>query len=118
MAKEYVELLEAMLQPAIRALDGNTTVVIKHSFKGAAAYVNGRICITLTPAGLAMKLPEKSWARLVKRDATTSRYFSKGAIKKEYVLLPLSIRNNTRKLKYWAGRSFIHVLALRRSKRE
>jgi len=31
----------------------------KHFFSGAVVYVNGKICITLTPAGFAVKLPEK-----------------------------------------------------------
>ena len=118
MAREYLERLEAMLRPAIRTLDGHATVEIKHFFSGAAAYANGRICITLTPLGLAMKLPENSRARLLKTGAKALRYFPKAPIKKDYVVLPPSIRNDKPKLKYWACRSLKYALTLPRPKRK
>ncbi len=118
MAKEYLDRLEAMLGPAIRAHDGQATIEIKHFFSGAAAYAEGRICITLTPVGLAMKLPEASRARLLKAGAKALRYFPKAPIKKDYVVLPPRIRDDRPKLKYWAGRSFTHALTLPRPKRK
>ncbi len=118
MAKEYLERLEAMLQPAVRALDGQVPVEIKHFFSGAAAYADGRICISLTPVGLAMKLPENSRTRLLKTGAKALRYFPKGPIKKDYVVLPPSIRDDKRKLKYWAKRSLTYALTLPKPKRK
>ncbi len=56
MAREYLERLEAMLEPSVRKLGPGFKVEIKHFFSGAAAYADGRICISLTPAGLAMKI--------------------------------------------------------------
>ena len=63
-------------------------IEIKHFFSGAAAYAQGRICITLTPVGLAMKLPKNSQARLLKAGGKVLRYFPKAPIKKDYVVLP------------------------------
>ncbi len=118
MAKVYLERLEAMLESTVRKLGPGVKVEIKHFFSGAAAYANGRICITLTPLGLAMKLPENSRARLLKTGAKALRYFPKAPIKKDYVVLPRSIRNDKPKLKYWACRSLKYALTLPRPKRK
>jgi len=62
--------------------------VVKHFFSGAAVYVDGKICITLTPKGLAFKLPLKERDRLLKlKGFRRLRYFPKAPVKKEYVVL-------------------------------
>ncbi len=118
MAKEYLERLETMLEPAARKLGPGVKLEIKHFFSGAAAYASGRICITLTPVGLAMKLPENSRVRLLKTGAKPLRYFPKAPIKKDYVVLPPSIRDDKRKLKYWAERSLTYALTFPKPKRK
>ena len=84
---------------------------------GAAAYANGRICITLTPIGLALKLPEDARARLENKGARPLRYFPNGPIKKDYILLPKSYREDRRKLATWARKSIDHVLTLPKPKK-
>jgi TfoX/Sxy family transcriptional regulator of competence genes len=59
----------------------------KHFFGGAAAYADGRIFMTLTTVGLALKLPEESRMALMDRGATPLRYFPKGPIKRDYVVV-------------------------------
>lgn len=81
MAKAYLERLDALLAPVARDLPPEAALEIKHFFSGAAAYAQGRICITLTPVGLALKLPEAARGRLAKAGATPLRYFPKGPIK-------------------------------------
>jgi len=112
MAKEYLEKLEALLAPAARKLPPEIELEVKHFFSGAAAYANGRICITLTTVGLALKLPEDSRARLEKKGARPLRYFPNGPIKKDYVVVPRSYREDTRKLATWARKSIDYVLTL------
>ncbi len=56
MAREYLEDLRSLLRPVTAGLPAD--VEIKHFFGDAAAYADGRIFISLTRAGLAMKLPE------------------------------------------------------------
>ncbi len=112
MAKEYIEKLEALLAPAARKLPPKVKLEVKHFFSGAAAYANGRICITLTPIGLALKLPEDARARLEKKGAKPLRYFADGPIKKDYSLLPKSYREDSRKRATWARKSIDHVLTL------
>lgn len=110
MAKEYLERLDALLAPVARSLPPQAALEIKHFFGGAAAYVQGRICITLTPVGLALKLPEGDRDRLAKTGATPLRYFPKGPIKKDYVVVPRGFADDRRKLKLWARKSIDHVL--------
>jgi len=118
MAKEYLERLDVLLAPAVRKLGPGMRIEIKHFFSGAAAYADGRICISLTPAGLAMKLPENSRSKLLKAGAKALRYFPKAPIKKDYVVFPPSILNDKRKLKYWAERSLAYALTFPKPKRK
>ncbi len=116
MAKEYLEKLDALLRPAAQALPADVELACKHFFSGAAAYVNGRICITLTTAGLAMKLPADHRSRLMKQGAEPLRYFPKGPIKKDYVVVPRVFQEDEKILKVWARKSIDHVLTLPRPK--
>ena len=50
-------------------------------------------------------------------DAKAMRFFPKAPIKKDYVVLPPSIRDDKRKLKYWAERSLTYALTLPKPKR-
>ena len=64
----------------------------KHFFNGAALYVNGKICATLSPAGFALKLPAEVRSRLIDEGKGQEyRFFPKGPIKREYVALSDSI---------------------------
>jgi TfoX/Sxy family transcriptional regulator of competence genes len=110
MAKAYFDRLDALLRPVARDLPPEAALEIKHFFSGAAAYAHGRICITLTPAGLALKLPEAARGRLMKAGAKPLRYFPKGPIKKDYVVVPRGFEDDRRKLKRWARKAIDHAL--------
>ena len=73
----------------------------KHFFSGAAGYANGRIFISLTPVGLALKLPEETRAALIDRGAEALRYFPKGPIKKDYVCIPKKLADDQAALAAW-----------------
>ena len=89
MAKEYLEKLTVLFEGLSSNKIKNSDFAIKHFFSGAAVYINNNICITLTPAGLAIKLPETTRQELMKKKGTKPlRYFPNGHIKKEYVVLP------------------------------
>ncbi len=117
MAQAYLDELESMLAPLAARLAPGTKLEFKHFFSGAALYAGGRICITLTPAGLAMKLPEADRAALRKRGAKPLRYFPKAPIKKDYVVLPRAVRDNTRSLRSWARKSVEYAVSLPAAKR-
>ncbi len=116
MAKEYFERLDSLLRPVIGTLPPKVEVTIKHFFSGAAAYANGRICITLTTVGLAMKLPEDSRSELKKTGAKPLRYFPNGPIKQHYVVVPRTLWENQDDLAFWAQKSIDYALTLPRPK--
>ena len=118
MAGAYVARLGRLLAPTIAALPTGVGVEIKHFFGGAAAYANSRICITLTPAGLAMKLPEDARARLMADGAQPLRYFPRAPIKKQYVVLPEGAADDCQRLRFWARHAIDHALTLPAPKRK
>ncbi len=77
----------------------------------------GRICIALTPVRLVLKLPQAARGRLAKTGAKPLRYFPKGPIKKDYVVVPRGFEGDRRKLKLWARKAIDHVLTLPKPKR-
>ncbi len=112
MGAEYQEKLKSLLQPVARALPPEVGLEIKPFFGGAAAYANGRICISLTPVGLAMKLPAHGRSQLMDDGAKPLRYFPNAPVKKQYVLVPAEFLESGERLKTWARRSIDHALTL------
>jgi len=108
MAEKYLKQLIKIMNK-IHFKDVN--LECKHFFSGAAVYVNGKICMSLTPAGFALKLPEESRNILKKeKGARVLRYFPKAPIKKEYVILPQKMLNDTKQLKVWIQNSIQYVI--------
>ena len=112
MGAEYQEKLKSLLQPVARALPPGIALEIKPFFGGAAAYADGRICISLTPVGLAMKLPAHDRNQLMDDGAKPLRYFPNAPIKKQYVLAPAVFLEGGERLETWARRSIDHALTL------
>ena len=102
MAKIYVEKLSELIERALPNGVKGSTLEVKHFFSGAAVYANSKICITLSPVGLALKLPKDSLTKLMEKEGGKPlQYFSQGPIKKDYVILPGRIINNSEKLGDW-----------------
>ncbi len=112
MTKEHLQSLETLLRPLAGELPRQVELQCKHFFSGAAAYANGRICITLTPVGLALKLPEEARAELTRRGAEPLRYFQGGPVKTHYVVVPRRLREDRDELAVWARASIDYVLTL------
>ncbi len=90
-------LLDRLPQPPIPGVE----LTCKHFFSGAAGYANGRIFITLTTVGLALKLPEETRAALLDKGAEALRYFPNAPIKKDYVLIPKQLADDQAALAAW-----------------
>ena len=102
MTKKYLEQLSALLQQTTPDNVDGVNLACKHFFSGAAVYANGRICMSLTPAGFAIKLPEDSRNALLKQKGSKElRYFPQGPIKKDYVVLPQTILSDVEVLRRW-----------------
>ncbi len=112
MAREHLEKLQSLLHPLTRALPAGVALECKHFFSGAAAYAQGRICITLTTVGLALKLPEDGRAELTREGAKPLRYFANGPIKKDYVVVPPAFLDDPERLAIWARKSVDYILTL------
>lgn len=86
MAHPYLEQIQELVSEFNL---GDSEIVCKHFFSGAAAYANGKIIASLSPKGLAFKLPESRCAEVLSEGiATPLRYFEKSPIKRGYVLFP------------------------------
>ena len=84
MAQPYLEQLEQLVAAH---LPSPGVVVCKHFFSGAAFYVDGQICGSLSPKGLAFKLAQSRSHELIEQGtAEPLRYFDKSPVKKGYVL--------------------------------
>jgi hypothetical protein len=84
MAKPFLENLEILVN---RHLPDDPHLVCKHFFSGAALYSSGVMCASLSPVGLAFKLPADVRTELIDCGAASKlKYFAKSPIKKGYVL--------------------------------
>lgn len=87
MAREYVEKLSGLVSELNLEADIAAPVQTKHFFGGAALYVNGRICASWSPVGLAFRLTEAEVADLIGSGrAKPLRYFPEGHVKKGYAV--------------------------------
>ena len=110
MVKEYLERLSKLIEQVAPSQSSYVKLEVKHFFSGAAIYVNEKIFMTLTPVGLAIKLPEKNREKLLKeRKAKNLRYFPKAPIKKDYVILQKAMSNDLKSLRYYIKMSIEHV---------
>jgi TfoX/Sxy family transcriptional regulator of competence genes len=112
MAKKYLQQLSALIRPATSGRFKGVKLECKHFFSGAAVYADGRICMTLTPVGFAIKLPEAARNILMnEKGAEPLRYFPKGPIKKEYIILPKAMLRDAKTLRRWVNASIEYVLS-------
>ena len=87
MVKEYFEKLSNLIKKSDLEAEIDFPTEVKDFFTGAAFYVDGTIQVTLSPVGLAFKLPEKEVENLIKSGcAKPLKYFPKGVIKIGYAL--------------------------------
>ena len=113
MAKEYLKQLSGLMQPLTSGMFDDVKPECKHFFSGAALYVDDRICITLTPAGFAIKLPEALRSEVLKRKGVEKlQYFPSGPVKKEYAVLSKEILSNKAEMQVLVRQSVEFVLSL------
>ena len=113
MAQEYLEQLSTLIGRLTSGSLKGVKLECKHFFSGAAVYANGRICMSWTPVGFAVKLPETSRSALINQHgARHLRYFPKGPIKKDYVVLPKSMLKDMKTLRRWVKVSIEYAASL------
>ena len=112
MVESYVRELRSILDAAAPNSVRSGAIECKHFFSGAAAYAGGRIFMSLTPAGLALKMSASDRAALLEQGATPLRYFPKAPLKKDYAVIPESIRGDDIALARWIDASVDHCETL------
>ncbi len=91
MAEPYLGQLRDLVGELGLGEQPGAELECRHFFAGAALYAGGKICASLTPVGLAVKLPlDVREVMLAEGRGRPLRYFDGGKVKKEYVLLPES----------------------------
>jgi TfoX/Sxy family transcriptional regulator of competence genes len=119
MAKEYLDRLSDLMAEIVSNLSTTVDLKIEHFFSGAVVYANGRICISLTPAGFALKLPEVLRDELMEDEDTKNlQYFPKAPVKKDYVVLPQRVLDDRDTLCFWVEKSIEYVLTLPQPKKK
>ena len=117
MAKEYLDKLSAFIEKTVTSYPQNSSLECKHFFSGAALYVDKRICITLTPGGLAIKLPPQTRESLLQNKiAAPLKYFASGPVKKEYALFSSGIDDSEDMLIGYVEEGINYVLSLPEAK--
>jgi TfoX/Sxy family transcriptional regulator of competence genes len=109
MAKPFLsELVEIVKQIKIPT-DPLSSLKCKHFFSGAAAYVDGKIFMSLSPVGLALKLSEDDCQEMMEMGGTHLLYFPKAPIKKGYVIVPELIRSDKKALENLIRKSMAYA---------
>lgn len=109
MVDVHLHALRSILERAAPCLDPGVAIECKHFFSGAAAYAGGKMFMSLTPVGLALKLPAEARQQLMEAGARPLRYFPKAPIKKDYVVLPDKLARDDDALAPWIEESIRHV---------
>jgi hypothetical protein len=105
-----LQRLQEMIGPLQDALPSGVSVDCLHFFSGAAAYANSSIFATLTPVGLALRLPDEAGRELVEIGGKVLRHYPVGPMKKEYVVVPDYLADDPAQLRVWALQAVDHAL--------
>ena len=110
MAEPYLRQLRDLLDELGLADEGSFDLEGRHFFGGAALYVDGTICASLTPAGLAVKLPHATREAMFEDGrGQPLRYFEGGKVKREYVVLSQPLSGDPSRVRALLRDSFRYV---------
>ena len=88
MAEPYLTRLTRIVDELGPLQAADATLESRHFFSGAALYANGKIFVSLSPAGFAIELPEDTRRSLIDEGKGTEfRFFANGPVKRGYVAL-------------------------------
>ena len=117
MAQVYLDQLIELMAEIGPCLSTTADLTAGHFFSGAAVYADGRICISFTSAGLAIKLPQELCDKVMEKGGKPLQYFPNAPIKKAYVVLPPGMLGDKEALCFWIDKSVEYVLTLPRPKK-
>ena len=111
MKNAYFEKVTTLLEQVHPKLSTTHRLEFKNVFGAVGGYVNGRIFISCGKFGVALRLPLEILENLFQeKDVKHLKYFPKGHIKKEYVVLPKRIIEENYKFKKLVDESIKYAL--------
>ena len=113
MWNKHFEKITKLLEKSVPKLATKHRLEFKNVFGAIGGYVNGHIFISCGRFGVALRLPPKTLTELFQeKDISQLRYFPKGHVKKEYVVIPQRIINDQIRFKKLLNKSIQFVLRL------
>ena len=108
MTKDYLEVLQAMVEDVMSEFPPDVDLEFKHMFGGKGAYVRGRIFAVLWKDGLALKLSEEDQQALLELAGASLT----APIGKKYTVVPEPFLEQKALLSPWVDKSFRYALTL------
>ena len=92
MDAKYLGRISTLLHDARPRLGQTHDLEFKSFFGAVAAYLDGQLFASCGKFGVALKLPPRTLARMLEeRGVRPLKYFPKGHVKRDYVVLPKRI---------------------------
>ena len=111
MNEEFRRTLREILDAALPEEFSGRAIEFKPCFGAVAGYLDGKIFVSCGNFGLALKLPPEPRTKLLESEGGTPlRYFPKGHVKKEYVVIPRRILDDWRRFRALVRQSVDYVL--------
>ena len=112
MNEEFRRELAGILDASLPVEYSSREIEFKAVFGAVAGYSDGRLFVSYGNFGLALKLPSALRAELLEQKRGTAlRYFPKGHVKKEYVVIPQGLRNDREAIRELLRQSVEYVSA-------
>ena len=112
MNEEFRRTLSEFLDAPLNEELSGRALEFKPCFGAVAGYIDGKIFVSCGNFGLALKLPLGPRTELLQRKGGTPlRYFPKGHVKKEYVVIPQRILDDGRTFRGLVRQSVEYVRA-------
>jgi TfoX/Sxy family transcriptional regulator of competence genes len=113
MNTTYFNQLTELLLGAFDGTADADLVEYKSVFGAVGGFVDDTIFITCGRFGVALRLPPDVRGQVIEHDGGSHlRYFPKGHVKKEYVVLPQTILDDEKRLRDLVSRSVTYVSEL------
>lgn len=110
MKQEFKRALGEILAASLPEEYSGRALEFKSNFGAVAGYVDGNLFVSYGTFGLALKLPVGPRTELLERNGGTPlRYFPKGHIKKEYVVISQRVLDDKPTFRGLVGQSVDYV---------
>lgn len=112
MKQTPLQEMQDKISEAAETLMVDMELSFRPMFGGVSGYVKGRVFVSLSNIGLALKLSAEDQNSLLQEpEAKRLQYGPDEPLSKQYIVVPNAIQNNNETLVAWVKRSVEFVLA-------